>query len=364
MTDLFDVNPVMASAEETVARTPEFRPSAKKGKNGVFEAVVRFLPNPENPMEKSIIKKWTAFLKNPLTNEQHAVDMPCTVGAPDPIQETFFGLLNSDDPVLKSNADGFKRSLRVASLVQVLKCDCQPDLVNKILVWNYGTVVHTKIDNEMHPPVGAPKNPFNMLVGRPFYVKVVEKNRYNNFDQCTFFDATGDVDCVKIPVENNGVTQYVAVNSKNIQNETFKQMVTTYFNDNCPSMKEYEYNEWSKETREFVNTCISIACNPHQAIQQQNSFVAQPQNVQPSAPAAKPIVTNVTTNPIADTNPGFTIGASVEPQQTQTNGFASSNIPTGLDDILGVQTPQQKPQQTQSTPTTGVDLKDVLGEIM
>ena len=139
--DLFNASPTIEVEQQAIT---EFKPAAKKGHGQIYEAVIRFLPNPEDPTNKSIVSKNTVFLKNPLTNSQMEIDAPSTIGQPDPLQDTFFKLRNSDNPILKENSKNFSRRQRYASLIQVLDCKSEPALVGKILVWRYGIKIHEK----------------------------------------------------------------------------------------------------------------------------------------------------------------------------------------------------------------------------
>ena len=56
-----------------------FKPDSKSGKEGVYKAVVRFLPWHQD-VKKSVMKKWSCWLTDPATNESKMVDCPSTVG--------------------------------------------------------------------------------------------------------------------------------------------------------------------------------------------------------------------------------------------------------------------------------------------
>ena len=262
--DFFNVKPKMA---DPVEPSVEFRPTSKKGQNGVYKAVIRFLPNPEDPNNKSVVSKNTVFLTNPLTQAKMEVDCPSTVGQPDPLQTTFFALRNSANPILQENSKQFSRKQRYASLVQILSCESEPALVNKILVWRYGFKIHEKIQNEMNPPMGEPKNPFNMLTGRPFSVVVKEVSGYQNYDASGFFDLGLPDSAMRMIVPNaQGQPQVYAVTPETVANAQGKQMVFDYLKNNAPSLEPYEYHPWTDEINTFVNTCIQIYSNPNQTV--------------------------------------------------------------------------------------------------
>jgi len=157
------------------------------------------------------------------------IDCPSTVGQPDPLQTTFFALRNSANPILQENSKQFSRKQRYASLVQILSCESEPALVNKILVWRYGFKIHEKIQNEMNPPMGEPKNPFNMLTGRPFSVVVKEVSGYQNYDASGFFDLGLPDSAMRMIVPNaQGQPQVYAVTPETVANAQGKQMVFDY----------------------------------------------------------------------------------------------------------------------------------------
>ena len=103
----FNAKPVVQEQQPT--QLTEFRPNPKKGQNGVFEAVVRFLPNPKDPANKSIITKYCAYLTHPVSQVKMSIDCPSTIGQQDPIQNTFFALRNAANPVLQENSKQFSR---------------------------------------------------------------------------------------------------------------------------------------------------------------------------------------------------------------------------------------------------------------
>ena len=62
MEDLFNANVTLTPQGEK-SNPNEFKPKSSKNSKGVYEAVIRFLPNPKSPNE-SLASKNTAFLKN------------------------------------------------------------------------------------------------------------------------------------------------------------------------------------------------------------------------------------------------------------------------------------------------------------
>ena len=365
---LFNAEPTIQSEQQVIT---EFKPAAKKGQGQIYEAVVRFIPNPEDPTNKSIVAKNTAFLQNPQTNMQMEVDCPSTIGQPDPIQDTFFALRNSENPILKENSKKFSRRQRYASLVQILTCKSEPTLEGKILVWRYGIKIHEKIYNEMNPPIGKPRNPFNMFTGRPFYVKVKLVSGFNNFDDSQFIDLSNPNEgAMRITIKNTqGQEQWQPITEEIVtSNPKVKELVYNYLKENCPSLAPFEYHEWTDETRAFVNSCISFYSNPQASMAaatgtmpMQGGFMSQP--------AKMPQVVNTQPQPQVQPSMGISgleMGINTDNmQQTEPGGFAASTVPGigngEIDSLLN----NGGPAPAQNIPNgTTMNLDDVLSGIL
>lgn len=263
--DFFNAAPNVEQTQTQVIT--EFKPNPKKGQNGVYKAVVRFLPSLTDPVAKSAIKKYTCYLENPITHTSKLIDCPSTVGEPDIIQNTFFALRNSSNPVLQENSKKFSRHEQYSSLIQIVSCESQPELVGKILAWRYGSKIYQKIYEELHPEYGAPSNPFNILGTRVFALKVEEKGGYPNYDSCKFVDMDLKTSGLRIVVKNNaGEDTPYMVNQETIATDKGKQVVFKYLQDNAPDMTKYEYQPWTAEITEFVNQCIQVYSNPQATV--------------------------------------------------------------------------------------------------
>lgn len=369
--DFFNAKPVVQEQQPT--QLTEFRPNPKKGQNGVFEAVVRFLPNPKDPANKSIITKYYAYLTHPVSQVKKNIDCPSTVGQQDPIQNTFFALRNAANPILQENSKQFSRKQQCVSLVQVISCKSDPSLVNKILVWKYGIKILEKINAEMNPPMGEGHNPFNLFTGRPFSVQVKEVSGFPNYDACQFFDLALEQSGMRIVVNNaQGQPQISVVTTATIATEQGKAAVFNYLKENAPDTDKYEYHPWTTEETEFVNECIRIYSNPQASIQAaaaaQNPGVPQVAT-QPMAAQTAQAPVQLPQMPAAPVTPQMSAAPAPAPQfgldglgiaQTSPTGFQPTNIPD-VDALLntGAEAPKQ------AAPSMALDLNDVLnGQIL
>ena len=76
MEDLFNVTvPLGENAENNSANANEFRPKTTKAPNGVYEALIRFIPWAQNPSE-SLVSKNTAYLTNLRTGQKREFCAP------------------------------------------------------------------------------------------------------------------------------------------------------------------------------------------------------------------------------------------------------------------------------------------------
>ena len=373
-------NPEIHVDDENVST--EFRPSYKNGKAGVFTALVRFLPDPTDPAGKSIRKKNVAYLENPLTQQGKSIDCPSSVGKPDPILDTFFALRNSGNAIKVENSKKFSRRQKYASIIQVLSCPDDEKLVNGIFAWSFGKKVYDKLVEEMNPSFGTPKNPFDIINGRPFMVRVIEQSGFNNFDQSKFVDLPDEAGMMKIEYKD----RWVPVSSKLISNDQGKELVFKYLTDNAPDMSIHEYHDWDEETSAFVANCIkyytnggnptsfqqasNIMNNVGAATNQPNGNIktqATKQNLSIDDILSESVNnshnTTSTTAPAPTSDLQLDVNASDLQNPGAGTGFSASslNVP-GLDDILGSDKSEQPKQNNKGSEDTGLGLDDILGD--
>lgn len=217
-----------------------FKPEAKSGKDGVYKAVVRFLPWHKD-VKKSIMKKWSCWLTNPGTNESKMVDCPSTIGQKSVLQDLFWKFKKSDSVAEQKLSENFSRRQRFASLVQIIKDDNNNENVGKIMVWPFGTKIYNKLQAEMKPEFGKPHIPFDLFDGKPFLVHVSMAAGYNNYDSCRFLDE-------RMPVSIDGKAM-----EKN-QDDLTKIKA---FLETAPELSSYDFQTWDQVTEDFVNGVIS-----------------------------------------------------------------------------------------------------------
>ena len=400
MEDLFNVTvPIGENAENNSANANEFRPKTTKAPNGVYEALIRFIPWAQNPSE-SLVSKNTAYLTNLRTGQKREVDTyPNSYQCP--VANTFFALRDNANPVLKDRADMFSRRQRYAALVQIVQNNIEPALVGKIMVYRFGVKIHRKLmeiqeqSSLLSGVSGGSTSPFSLLGAPTFYLKQVKEGGFENVDQSRWIQST-EATAVKCPIKgaDGQIQQWVPITEQTLADPKFKQIVTQWLtSEEIPSLEPYKFHEWSDETRNFVSECIRVAMDPTSPTQSQNTTptaggifnnaapmapVAAPQAAPiaqaapvaaapTAAPQAAPVVPPVN---VAAPAGGLDFSAQAPAPQTAPGGFGASNI-TGLDDILGTTTPQAAPAAPAAAPQAapagepgGLQLGDILGDIM
>lgn len=338
-----------------------FRPNSKKGQNGQYTAIIRFVCNcedlPNSISDKSIISKWTCFVQNPLTKQGRIVDCPSSVGEKDPLTDMFFAIRNSNSRFVtedqkKKLENSFKRHLEYRSLVQIIDAPHEPALVGKILIFKYGQKIHKKIQDEQTPVMqGAiPGQPFDPFKGRLFKVSYVKdgKNAFDNVDGSMFFDIKYPQNCLRMPTTTvdpttgQPVVNWSVVSRESLTTNEARQAFLNYLIENSPKLSQFEYKPWDAETKKFVDEMILL----HSQI-----LDGQPMNMPQQNAMANQMIQGQDANPMTAT-PAPSLGSILGGM----NGGVPNTPIQQVDNITPpagmVQTPTSSATHSVAQPTT------------
>ena len=275
-----------------------YKPTADDGKDGTYKALIRFVPNPENP-RKSLIQKYVHWLTNS-SGDGKLVDSPQTIGEHCPIADVFWKLRKSDSAVDRKSSEKLKRRQQYYSLIKIIKDPQNPEMEGTYKVFKFGYKIKEKIDSELKPDFGEPTQVFDLFEGKNFELVITRQGEYNNYDKSKFSSNTSAILMGETPAERN--------------QETMATIKTEL--ESAPSLATYDYKPWDEDTRAFVNNVLRMYLNPGDSIAEVTATPATK-----AAPKAEPA-------------PAATAAASAAPKKEEPQAAAPANTDDDLDSFL------------------------------
>ncbi len=152
--------------------------SKSKDKKKGWRSVVRFLPNltKDGKVGQSAIEKITHYvdIKNP-KELSGWFDSPKNFNEKCPLTDLYYTMQNSKNAILIEKSKQLKYSKKYYSYVLVIEDEQQPELVGKIMIFQYGKTIKDKIQAERNGEIsGVPCNVFDLAAGKDFVLVVKE----------------------------------------------------------------------------------------------------------------------------------------------------------------------------------------------
>ena len=249
MSDSFDifnlgVEDVETHQPERTSTNEVYKPTADDGKDGTYKALIRFVPNPENP-RKSLIQKYVHWLVNS-SGDGKLVDSPSSIGESCPIADVFWKLRKSESAVDRKASEKLKRRQQYYSLIKIIKDPQNPELEGTYKVFKFGYKIKEKIDSELKPDFGDPTQVFDLFEGKNFELVITRQGEYNNYDKSKFSSSRSAILMGDAPAERT--------------KETMTTIKTEL--ESAPSLAGYDYKVWDEDTRTFVNNVLRMYLNP------------------------------------------------------------------------------------------------------
>jgi hypothetical protein len=275
--DIFNlgVEDVETHAAKQTTVNEIYKPTADDGKDGTYKALIRFVPNPENP-RNSLIQKYVHWLTNS-SGDGKLVDSPSTIGEKCPIADVFWKLRKSDSAVDRKSSEKLKRRQQYYALIKIVKDPQNPEMEGTYKIFKFGYKIKEKIDAELKPDFGEPTQVFDLFEGKNFELIITRQGEYNNYDKSKFSASTSPIDMSGTPAERDKETM-----------ETIKAELEA-----APSLKGYDYQAWDEDTRTFVNDVLRMYLNPGDSIAQITSV---PKAAPKSAPKAEAVAETISSN--------------------------------------------------------------------
>lgn len=254
--DIFALSVEDVKTEEVIKpKNDTFKPNPKEGKDGVYSAIIRFIPNIKNP-KKSIIKKYNYWLENN-AGEGFFVDCPTSINEKSIINETFWKLYKSDSAFDKKQAERIKRKDNNFSYVYIVKDIQNPKLDGTVQIFKFPAAIKKLIDAQLSPDEAeiemgtTPVNVFDFFQGKDFKLKVTLKAGFWNYDECKFNESVSPIKINNVKMENNAAS---------------KEIILNLYKDVTP-LENNEYKPWTSEQDEKVKKFLAeVTGNPQESI--------------------------------------------------------------------------------------------------
>jgi len=234
--------------------TEIYKPSPAKGKDNIYTATIRFIPNWQAPKTKSRITKNYIWADMPGGQGREFGCATSTGSKNSPISDQFFLYWNkfkksknvTDEDIMKK----FSRQSKTYSLIEVVEDKNQPDLNGKIMVYAFPPAIGKLIDKELQGDEDASEDPINaydLFEGRHFLLKITKKGEWNNYDDCKF----------------KGKGTPIVIDGKPLQKtKEGLQLVGEYLKTNSPDLLKFEFKAWDDETTEAFDEYVRSVVNP------------------------------------------------------------------------------------------------------
>jgi hypothetical protein len=149
-----------------------------KDKKKGYRSVIRFLPNltKEGKVGQSAIEKITHYVDIKSAKELSGwFDSPKNFNEKCPLTDLYYTMQNSKNAILVERSKALKYSKKYYSYVLVIEDEQQPELVGKIMIFQYGKTIKDKIQAERNGEItGIPCNVFDLAAGKDFVMLVKE----------------------------------------------------------------------------------------------------------------------------------------------------------------------------------------------
>jgi hypothetical protein len=152
--------------------------SKVKDKKRGWRSVVRLLPNltKDGKVGQSAIEKITHYVD--IKNQKELsgwFDSPKNFNEKCPLTDLYYTMQNSKNAILVEKSKMLKYSKKYYSYVLILEDEQQPELVGKIMIFQYGKTIKDKISAERNGEIsGVPCNVFDLGAGKDFVLVVKE----------------------------------------------------------------------------------------------------------------------------------------------------------------------------------------------
>ena len=226
----------------------------KKG----YRARIRFLPNltRDGKLGQAAIEKITHYVDIKSDKSLSGwFDSPKNYNEKCPLTDLFYQLKNSKNAVLMEKAECLKYSKKYYSYVLIIEDEHQPELVGKIMIFQYGKQIRDKIQSEKNGEItGESCNVFRLEDGKDFILSVKEKvidgeAKVPDYTNSMFMPERTSI---SIYSEDRGVFKNVPLNAGKIDPKV-QQTVIDFLLKRDHELEDYAAKRLTDEEHDKIN---------------------------------------------------------------------------------------------------------------
>jgi hypothetical protein len=215
-----------------------------KDKKKGWRSVIRLLPNltKDGKVGQSAIDKITHYvdIKNP-KELSGWFDSPKNFNEKCPLTDLYYTMQNSKNAILIEKSKQLKYSKKYYSYVLVIEDEQQPDLVGKIMIFQYGKTIKDKIQAEKNGEIsGVSCNVFDLQAGKDFVLLVKEiqtgDETYPDYKMSMFKPETNSI---PIYSKEKGIFKNAPLNSEGKIDQAVQGKIRSFLLDRDHDLEEF-----------------------------------------------------------------------------------------------------------------------------
>lgn len=231
--------------------------SKVKDKKKGYRSVIRFLPNltKDKKVGQAAIEKIAHYVDIKNAKELSGwFDSAKNFNEKCPLTDLYYNMTNSKNAILQEKAKCLKYSRKYYSYVLVLEDEQQPELVGKIMIFQYGKTIKDKIQAEKNGEIsGVPCNVFDLAVGKDFVMLVKEiqtgDETYPDYKNSMF---KPELSSLPVYFEDKGVFKNVPVSDGKVDPKAHA-MVAEFLLKRDHELEEFAPKRLTEEQQAKIN---------------------------------------------------------------------------------------------------------------
>jgi len=235
-----------------------------KDKRKGWRSVIRFLPNlrRDGTLGPSAIKRIYHYVDIPELPELKGIyDSPSNFGEPCKLSNLYFKLKESKNAILAEKAKLLKFYKKYYSYILVLEDEQQPELVGKIMIFQYGEKIKDKILAENNGEItGEPCNVFRLDSGKDF-ILIAKKQNEKDY-QMDYSTSSFKPEKTSLPIYNKETKTFRNIPLENGKiPEKYREKIKEFLLDREHDLEEFEPKRLTEEQLNKIEIITNYLLN-------------------------------------------------------------------------------------------------------